>query len=290
MPKEYDESTLKRLQQAELEILKDFMRLCDAHGLQYFGIAGTGIGALRHGGFIPWDDDIDVALPRADYEAFLSLAKQELAEQYIVLNVEENENYPLMTTRLMRKNTIFREEALKDINCPLGIFLDIYPFDNLSDDPKACKKQMRQAWLFSKLLILRSIPFPVLGFGGVKGKLVHAACAVAHAMLVLFRVPKRWLAGKCKEASTRFNHEETQRIDYLCDTTPTMNIYRRQDVFPLVKLPFEDTYLNFPNNMHDNLTGMYGDYMQLPPVEKRKNHYPYQLEFESHAEKVAVGE
>ena len=64
-----------------------------------------------------------------------------------------------MTTRLMRKNTIFREEALKDINCPLGIFLDIYPFDNLSDDPKACKKQMRQAWLFSKLLILRSIPF-----------------------------------------------------------------------------------------------------------------------------------
>ena len=149
MPKEYDESTLKRLQQAELEILKDFMRLCDAHGLQYFGIAGTGIGALRHGGFIPWDDDIDVALPRADYEAFLSLAKQELAEQYIVLNVEENENYPLMTTRLMRKNTIFREEALKDINCPLGIFLDIYPFDNLSDDPKACKKQMRQAWLLA---------------------------------------------------------------------------------------------------------------------------------------------
>ena len=73
MPKEYDESTLKRLQQAELEILKDFMRLCDAHGLQYFGIAGTGIGALRHGGFIPWDDDIDVALPGRTMKRFYPL-------------------------------------------------------------------------------------------------------------------------------------------------------------------------------------------------------------------------
>ena len=61
--KEYDTGTLKKIQQVELEILKDFMDICDRHGLTYFGIAGTGIGALRHQGFIPWDDDIDVAMP-----------------------------------------------------------------------------------------------------------------------------------------------------------------------------------------------------------------------------------
>ncbi len=279
--KEYDEKTLKKVQSVELGILKDFMELCDKNHLKYFGIAGTGIGAIRHKGFIPWDDDIDIALPRADYERFLKLAKKHLSDQYIVLNCETNENYPLMTTRLMKKGTVFREEALKNIDCPLGIFLDIYPFDNVSDDPKLFKKRMRQAWFYSKLLILRSIPFPVLGFKGPKAKIVHAICACVHVAMVVLRISKRKLYKKCKAVSTRYNHIETKRIDFLCDTTPYMNIYRKKDVFPLKKMPFEDVMLNFPNNMHDNLTNMYGDYMQLPPVEKRKNHYPYQLEFNS---------
>lgn len=278
--REYDEKTLKRVQATELEILKDFMALCDEHKLDYFGIAGTGIGAIRHQGFIPWDDDIDVALPREDYEKFLKLAKEQLSDKYIVMNCETNENYPLMTTRLMKRNTIFREEALKNIDCPLGIFLDIYPFDNISDDPKKFNRQMKEAWFFSKLLILRSIPFPVLGFKGWKAKVVHAACACIHAAMVVCRISKKKLYKKCKEVSTRYNNEETSRLDFLCDTTPYMNIYNKKDVFPLKKMPFEDVMLNFPNNMHENLTGMYGDYMQLPPVEKRKNHFPYQLEFE----------
>ena len=279
--KEYDEKTLKRVQATELQILKDFMDLCDKNQLAYFGIAGTGIGAIRHKGFIPWDDDIDIALPRRDYERFLKLAKKYLSDKYTVLNCETNENYPLMTTRLMKKGTVFREEALKNIDCPLGIFLDIYPFDNISDDPKQCKRQLRQAWFYSKLLILRSIPFPVLGFKGVKAKIVQGICACIHAAMVVLRISKRKLYKKCKAVSTRYNHVETKRIDFLCDTTPYMNIYLKKDVFPLKKMPFEDVLLNFPNNMHDNLTNMYGDYMQLPPVEKRKNHYPYQLEFES---------
>ena len=278
--REYDEETLKRVQQTELGILKDFMALCDKHGLTYFGIAGTGIGAIRHKGFIPWDDDIDIALPRKDYEKFLKLARKYLSDRYIVLNCETNENYPLMTTRLMKKGTVFREEALKNIDCPLGIFLDIYPFDNVSDEPREFKRQMRQAWFYSKLLILRSIPFPVLGFKGIKAKLVHGICGCIHVMMVICRISKKKLYRKCKAVSTRYNHLETKRIDFLCDTTPYMNIYFRKDVFPLKKMPFEDVMLNFPNNMHDNLTNMYGDYMKLPPVEKRKNHYPYQLEFE----------
>lgn len=277
--KEYDEITLKKVQKAELGILKDFMELCDRHGLEYFGIAGTGIGALRHKGFIPWDDDIDVALPRKDYELFLKYAKAELSDKYTVMNCETNENYPLITTRLMKKGTKFREHAIRNIKCELGIFLDIYPFDNISDDPKAFKKQMREAWFYSKLLILRSIPFPVLGFKGWKAKVIHAICGLVHLGMCILRISKKKLYFKCKEVSCRFNHIETARLDYLCDTTPYMNIIERKDLYPLVKLPFEDVMLNFPGNMHRNLTNMYGDYMQLPPPEKRKNHYPYELEF-----------
>ena len=126
--KEYDDETLQRIQQVELEILKDFMDICDRHGLTYFGIAGTGIGALRHQGFIPWDDDIDVALPREDFETLIRLVEQEMGNKYLIMNTEHYPDYPLMTTRMTMRGTKFKEEALKDINAPMGIF-----FGSLSD-------------------------------------------------------------------------------------------------------------------------------------------------------------
>ena len=278
--KEYDQETLKKVQRAELSILKDFVSLCDRHGLVYFGIAGTGIGALRHKGFIPWDDDIDVAMPREDYEKFRKLVRDEMGDKYLLMNTEENENYPLMTARLMLRGTEFREEALKDIDCPLGIFLDLYPLDKVSDDPEECKKQFRDAWFWSKMMILRSIPFPVLGFGGIKAKVAHAVCAAVYGVMAMLHISKRWLYRKCLEACTRYSRlEKTARIDFLCDTTPYMNIHETKGLFPLQKLQFEDIYLDFPGNLHDNLTREYGEYMQLPPEEKRKNHYPYKLDF-----------
>ena len=278
--KEYDDFTLKRIQEVELEILKDFMDICDRHGLDYFGIAGTGIGALRHHGFIPWDDDIDVAMPRDDFEKLLPLVEKEMGDKYLIMNAERYPNYPLMTTRMTMRGTKFKEEALKNIDAPLGIFLDLYPLDKVSDNPKEARRQARDAWFWSKILILRSIPFPMLGFSGWKAKIIHAICGLAHLVLSILHVPKTWIYKKAYEAETRSNHyTKTKNLDFFCDTTPYMNLYAVKDVYPLRKLPFEDVELNFPHNLHNNLTGMYGDYMQLPPEEKRKNHYPYELEF-----------
>ena len=278
--KEYDDFTLKRIQEVELEILKDFMDICDRHGLDYFGIAGTGIGALRHHGFIPWDDDIDVAMPRDDFEKLLPLVEKEMGDKYLIMNAERYPNYPLMTTRMTMRGTKFKEEALKNIDAPLGIFLDLYPVDKVSDNPKEARRQARDAWFWSKILILRSIPFPMLGFSGWKAKIIHAICGLAHLVLSILHVPKTWIYKKAYEAETRSNHyTKTKNLDFFCDTTPYMNLYAVKDIYPLRKLPFEDIELNFPHNLHNNLTGMYGDYMQLPPEEKRKNHYPYELEF-----------
>lgn len=280
--KEYDDATLKKVQQTELEILKDFVSLCELHNITYFGIAGTAIGAIRHKGFIPWDDDIDVAMPREDHDRFVKIAKEQYGDKYYVMNGLENENYPLLTTRWMKRGTKFVEEPLKDIDCPMGIFLDIYPLDKISDDEKVFKKQARKAFFYSKLLILRSIPFPVLGFSGVKAKLVHGICAIIHYLMVLFRISKKWLYKKCLEVSTQNNNlEQTKRIDFLCDTTAYMNIHYTEGMYPLVEYDFEDIKLKFPGNIKENLELAYGDYMQLPPEEKRKNHYPYCLEFDS---------
>lgn len=277
---EYDEKTLKKIQGIEIEILKDFINICEENNLVYFGIAGTAIGAIRHGGFIPWDDDIDVAMPREDFDRFVEIAKQQYNDKYMVMNGVENENYPLLTTRWMIRGTEFVEHPLKNIDCPLGIFLDIYPLDKIPDDEKLFKKQARKAFFYSKLLILRSIPFPVLGFTGIKAKIIHAICAVVNLCMRVLHISKRKLYNKCLEVSTMYNNlEKTKRIDFLCDTTAYMNIHNVEDIYPLKKIKFENLEMNFPNKIENNLKMAYGDFMQLPPIEKRKNHYPYKLKF-----------
>ena len=277
--KEYDQETLKRVQQAELRLLKDFVSLCEENNLTYFGVDGTAIGAVRHQGFIPWDDDIDIAMPRKDYERFLKIAPEKMSEKYRIVNARINENFPLMTTHIQRKGTVFVHEPMKNLDIPNGIFLDIFPFDNISDDPKKRKKQLIEAFVCSKLQILRSIPHPTLGVRGIKAKIIHAICIVAHGILAGLHIPKRVFARKCDQIAKRYDKQKTEYMTYLFDTTPTWHICKENEIFPLQQLPFEDMMLNFPNKVHDYLTRQYGDYMQLPPVEKRKNHYPYKLEF-----------
>ena len=133
MPKFYEPEQLKHLQKLEMEILGDFKRICDENNLTYFGYAGTGIGALRHKGYIPWDDDIDISMPRKDYERFMELVTEQMGDKYEVLNTETDINYPLATTRLVLKGTRFREYSMKDVDCNWGIFLDLYALDNAAD-------------------------------------------------------------------------------------------------------------------------------------------------------------
>ena len=276
----YDTDTLKKLQSVELEILRDFVSLCETHKLTYFGIAGTGIGAIRHGGFIPWDDDIDVAMPREDYDKFIKIAKKEYNDKYLVLNGVDYPNYPLLTGRWIMKGTEFIEWPFKDIDCPFGIFLDIYPLDQIPDDEKKFKRQAIQAFFWSKLLILRSIPHPMLPFKGIKASIVQIICGIIHWFLKTFNVSKRWLYNMCLRVSTQYNGRgNTRRIDFLCDTTAYMNIHYVEDIYPLKTIRFEDIDLKFPNRIENNLEREYGDYMTLPPEDKRKNHFPYKLDF-----------
>lgn len=278
--KGYDDFTLRKVQQCELEILRDFIDICEKHHLCYFGLGGTAIGAIRHGGFIPWDDDIDVALPRADFDKFVEIAKRDYQDKYTIVNGVDFPNFPLLTTRWTMNGTQFVEWPLKDLDVPLGIFLDIYPLDKIPDDEKLFKKQARKAFFYSKLLILRSIPKPVLAFKGFKASVVHFICGIIHFFLKTFRFSKEKLYKKCLEVSTIYNHlDSTKRIDFLCNTTAYMSIIELEDIFPLRKIQFEDVELNFPNKIEKHLEHCFGDFMTPPPLDKRKNHLPYILKF-----------
>lgn len=275
----YTDEILKKVQETELSIFKDFKEICENNSLTYFGLAGTGIGALRHGGFIPWDDDIDIGLLRKDYNKLIEIIKRDYSDKYTVVNGDEFSGYPLMTTRIVLNGSKFVEESLKNINCPLGIFLDVYAFDCAAADEKARKKQAFGAWFFSKLLILKHIPFPVLPFRGFKKFLAHCVTACAWAFLNVFFISHKWLYNKCKRISCKYNDTDTGFYGYFCDTAMFSNFFEKQDLFPVRTEKFEDTDMCFPNKLEKSLTVMFGDYMQLPPPEKRKNHFPFILEF-----------
>lgn len=275
----YEPEILQKLQQEILSILDDFLKICEDNHLEYFGIAGTAIGAIRHQGFIPWDDDIDIAMPRRDFEKFLKLVTKQMGDKYQVLNAKTSENYPLMTTRLVKKGTVFIEEVMKDLDCPFGIFLDLYVLDNVSDNPFMYQFQSWSAWFISKLMILRSIPKPTLMQRGLKAKLIWAVCDVVYRFMQLCRISPACLRDRCEAACRHYEKKNTSRMAFLPDTSPYWNLVDKKSYHPLKTYEFEGRILQFPGNIHEMLTNMYGDYMELPPMEKRKTHYPYQLIF-----------
>lgn len=281
----YEPEVLSRLQKEILSILDDFIRICEDYHLEYFGIAGTGIGAIRHGGFIPWDDDIDLAMPRKDFEKLLKLVEKKMGDRYLILNAKTNPNYPLMTTRLVKRDTVFIEEVMKDVDCPFGIFLDLYVLDNVADQPFLYQLQSWTAWFFSKLMILRRIPRPTLQQKGLKARLIWTVCGMVHKSMKLLRISPEFLRDCCEAECRRYNKKETNRMAFLPDTSPYWNVVDKRSYHPLKKLDFEGRRINFPANIEEMLTSMYGDFMQLPPEDKRKTHYPYRLEFSKDTEK-----
>lgn len=275
----YDTETLKHLQQVERMILKDFVDTCEANSIRYFGFGGTAIGALRHKGFIPWDDDIDVCLPAEDFNKLLGIYDKEWSEKYSIMNTERNINYPFPTTRIMLKGTQFCEEALAPLPLDLGIFLDVYCFDNVSDDEKEYQKQAFDAWFWSHMRILVDVPRPVILADGIKGKLLKAAVTMGRGVCKLLHLSTQKMYQREQEARNRFAHVKTKRIAYLHDTDRFVNTYPLDEVFPVDKLDFDGIQVAFPNQNDKFLRMLYGDYMQMPPVEKRKNHYPARLDF-----------
>ena len=161
----------------------------------------------------------------------------------------------------------------------LGIFLDIYELDPISDNEAEFRKQARRAWFWSHLRLLKLIPRPTIVYHGFKGVLVRAATYAAGALVQLIPISLE----RCVENETRarrmYMDTPTNRIAYMNDTTPYNLVWTHDEVYPLKQLEFEGMMVNFPANIHKHLTAFYGDYMQMPPVEQRKNHYPARLEF-----------
>ena len=273
----YKPEELERLKKTEMEVLAAFIEICEKHDLPYFVNGGTAIGAVRHQGFIPWDDDMDVGMLRDDYEKFLQVAPGEIEGKYELMNAEINKDCLGYTMRMCKGGTKHITDEHSKYPTTFGIRIDIFPYDNVPEDPKLRKKQLRDINLYTRMYILRIIPNPTVPFKGVMGKIMSAGCFVVHYLLKAF-VSVDYINRKYRETSLRY-HNQTSLVASLCDVEPEISIVKKEEIFPLQELKFEGMTVKAMACNHEMLTRMYGDYMEMPPEEQRYNHGAKVLDF-----------
>lgn len=264
---------LKKLQKDIFDILKDIIRICDKHQIEYFIIGGTALGAVRHKGFIPWDDDIDIGMTRDNYERFLEIAQSELRSDLFLQNFMTEPETPFYFTKVRKKGTKFIEEYCKELNIHHGIFVDIFPYDNIPDNKQLCKRQLRNVKVFSNLFIAKTIT----GINGDKKDLKSNFKKIIRIILHILLKPisKNYIYKKLDNENRKYNDLDTSKVCFV--KMPSSMIDTKQ-VNDLEKIEFEGEFIKCPRDIDKYLENEFGDYMKLPPVENRVGHKPYILE------------
>lgn len=270
------DDALRRLQDAEFEILQVLAQFCSEHDIQWFIDSGTVLGAMRHGGFIPWDDDIDIGMLRADYDRFLTLAAQSFPAGYSVHTAENTPGFAGMFAKVYKDGTLFETEETREAGLSQGIFVDIFPYDALSSAESEQQKQRSGARLWQSISYLYHSGTIVVPHKGVLGAIEHAACAVAHPIVHCLFSPERILA-KFNAAIARVEGEASNLM--LPFAWPNIKGIPLDVLVPTRELQFNGVSFPAPGDTERYLDLMYGDWRTLPALEDRRTHLPQVLDF-----------
>ena len=271
---EYDDKILNHLQELELMILKDFIKICEENDLTYYMYAGSLLGAIRHNGFIPWDDDLDVIMFRDDFERFKKIFIASNNDKYELLCNETNEDYFHLLAKLMLKGTKFEEHWVSKVDFHIGINMDIFVLDDLVEEGFKRNYQLKKSFWYNKLMIMSKIKLDNLPI--VTKVITHAG----YHILNLFRINPSTLNRKCLNFLKKYkNPNATHVFDISATAEEYPQIFRKEDFKSVTRVKFEDIEVNAPINYDYILKSLYGDYMQLPPEEDRYNHITETLDF-----------
>ena len=267
---DYDDTELKHLQNLELMILKDFIHLCDKNNLDYYIYGGSLLGAVRHKGFIPWDDDIDMIMFRDDFEKFKEIFMASDNDKYELLSYETNDEYFFLFSKLILKNTKFEEWWVNQVNFTVGINIDIFVLDYVSDSKIKGFFQVKSCRLLDKLSVLSVIKLEGYPF------FIQLISNFINFIFRLFHIKPATIRRPCLNLLCRYDN--TKRV---CDISALNHpqIYNVDDFLNGTKIRFEDIEVNAPSNYHNILQQIYGDYMKLPPEEERYNHITENFDF-----------
>lgn len=272
----YSESELKRIQEIEYSVLKEIIRICDSNGIEYFLSGGTALGAVRHNGFIPWDDDIDIGMTRKNYRKFIQVAPDFLPPNLHLQTPDKNGKVPYFYTKIRIDGTLFMEYCNRNVDMHHGVYVDIFPYDNVPDDEEKNIKQFKKVQRLIRVFSLRQIP----DVSEKPKSITSFVRAVIRRLLhyVAQLLPSRLLFSLLESAFTEYEDADTSSV--VCLNFPIRNKDRilKEDLYPLVKHKFCDGEYNIPNNWDAYLSSHYGNYMAFPPENERYGHKPYRVE------------
>lgn len=262
---EITDEELKQLKEIELEILDEFVRICNKYSIKYVLSGGTCLGAVRHKGFIPWDDDIDISMLRSEYEKFCTVCENELAPQYMLQNYHTEKNCGLVFGKIRKKGTIFSEDYSRHIKMNQGIWIDIFPYDNVPNDENERAKFLKSVSFLKNLYIVKS------GYKTPPDMSVSGKIAYYLAKLLCIFISQDSLINKLDAKIKTYNGTN-------CDNAfPFGGAYSAEkEVQPksMLEKPcpveFEGRNCTTFNPYEKYLSDLYGDYMQLPPENERK--------------------
>ena len=236
-----------------LELLTEFDRVCKKHGLRYVLDSGTLLGAIRHKGFIPWDDDADVAMLREDYDKFCAIANQELGEKYYFENTDVNEQHPNIFGKVFDKSTRYVQKNTAHLKTTQSIWVDIFPVDNIV--PKKKKMQCR---IVASINMVRCIKQKTEKF------------EFRHILyLPLLLLPIKTLNKIAEKQMRKYNKKETEFVCPICQSGTSKPAFKRTMFTNTMDADFCGMKFPVPVEYEDYLLGYYKNPMQLPPEESR---------------------
>ncbi len=252
---------LEKIHKIELELLVELDRICRKYNILYSIDGGTLLGAIRHKGFIPWDDDADVIMNREEYQKFTSVIDKELdLGRFYFQDLDRTKGYRWGYGKLRRRNTEFIRLNQEYMPYEQGVFLDIFVCDNVPDNYILRCVCNFHSYVYRKLFYSEVGKYSVQGFN-------------KYIYWIMSQIPeymlKRWYSNYIKKRNRR--HTDTVK----CLTFPACNRaygYKRSWYEDTIDMEFENVILRGCKEYHEYLTFLYGDYMKLPPVNKRKTH------------------
>lgn len=256
---------LKQIKEIELELFDEFLRICNKYNLRYFLSGGSCLGAIRHQGFIPWDDDIDVSMPRKDFDFFSKIMKDELDDRYVFQSLITEPNCGLVFGKIRKKGTVYSESYSQHINMSQGVWIDIFPYDNIPDQVDKQKRFYNQVQLLKNLYIIKC------GYSFPEGKKTTELPQYLAGKALMSPIPLYVLANRLYKKMHEYQDQETTYVipfggayGFSKEKIPSYFLCEYIDVI------FEGRTCKTLSNYDRYLSQLYGNYMELPPIEQRK--------------------
>lgn len=251
---------MNEIQEVIFNIAKEIKRICDKHSLRYFLDYGSLLGAVRHNGFIPWDDDIDFCMPRPDYEKFIEVCNTDLNDRFALRSMREN-GYIYYYIKIDDKTTTLIEDFNKKSGCVGGVYVDVFPLDGLPSDKTKRKHFIRKCRYLYLRANLALVDFSSKKYPFYKRMIIN---------LFKHSNGKKYLRKlDCLLKKYGYDNATTVSSDILQNAPVPKRLFEESSNYT-----FENCEFTSVKDSDEYLRLLYGDYMQLPPIDKRvSNHF-----------------